>query len=291
MNLAASIVISILAGSAAAVGVTLALQPGDPTTDAMVVSDLQHQVGQLAETDTALEKRIAELAARPQSAAMPASAERTEAPSISDEQLAAAIAAYMAQHGGQLADAAATKDGAGKGFDLKKDLKSLLGTSYWENTAAWKRAFEAGEMDEVIKEMEALANASPNDTQSQMDLANAYMAYLQMDNSKWDLSMKADQQFDKVLDIDENHWEARFTKAMSYTFWPDFLGKKKEAIGHFETLVAQQEAMPVQDHQAQTYLFLGNMLAERDPTRAREIWQKGMTRHPNSDELRQKLGN
>ena len=77
-------------------------------------------------------------------------------------------------------------------------------------------------MDEVIAEIEALAKANPNDPQAQMNLAHAYMAYLQMDSSKWDMSMKADKQYDKVLDLDENHWEARFTKAVSYTFWPPF---------------------------------------------------------------------
>ena len=123
-----------------------------------------------------------------------------------------------------------------------------------------------------------------------MALASAYMAYLQMDQSKWQLSMKADQAFDKVLGIDERHWEARFTKAMSYTFWPDFLGKKKDALSHFQILVDQQESVPAEDHHAQTYLFLGNLLEDRDSVKAKAMWERGLARHPNNDDLRQRLG-
>ena len=109
-----------------------------------------------------------------------------------------------------------------------------------------------------------------------------------MDQSKWELSMKADKVFDKVLALDDKHWEARFTKAMQYTFFPDFLGKKKDAIAHFETLVRQQESMPVDAIQAQTYLYLGNLLEYRDPQKAKEIWQKGARRHLDNQELQKR---
>src|SRR5262249_41126760 len=138
---------------------------------------------------------------------------------------------------------------------------------------------------------EQAAAADPKDAQAQMDLANAYIAYMQLDPSKGPvLGMKTDQQFDKVLALDDNHWEARFSKAVSYTFWPPFLGKQKDAIANFERLMDQQDKMPVEDHQAQTYLFLGNMLEQSDPARAREIWQRGLRRHPGSTQLQQKLG-
>lgn len=294
MNTATSVVISILAGSATAVGVTLAMQPSDTSTDSLVISQLENSLLEMQAANQDLTKRLDELAQRATNAVGQASIDRREAPSVSAEQIAAAVDAYMNNRSGQLLDASArgnSGEADATAFDLKKDLLGLLGKSFFEDPDAWKRAFEAGKMDEVIAEIEALAAANPNDPQSQMNLASAYMAYLQMDNSKWDLSMKADGQFDKVLALDENHWEARFTKAVSYTFWPAFLGKGNDAIGHFETLVKQQESMPAQEHEAQTYLYLGNMLAERDPARAREVWQKGMTRHPSSAELREKMEN
>ncbi len=124
-----------------------------------------------------------------------------------------------------------------------------------------------------------------------MDLGNAYLAYLQLDQTKWPLSAKADASFDRVLAIDENHWGARFTKAVSYTFYPDFLGKKKEAIAHFERLADQQDKMPLRPEYAQTYLFLGNLLEQRGETdRAQQIWQRGLRLHPDDAGLRGKLG-
>lgn len=291
MNTVASIVVSILAGSATAVGVTLAMQPADTSTDSLLISQLESSLQKTWQANAALSARLDELAQRPNNAVAPASIDRREASIVSAEQVAAAVDAYLSNRGGKPLDAAAGSAADAMAFDLDEDLNALLGASFFEDPDAWKRAFEAGKMDEVIAEIEALAKANPNDPESQMNLANAYMAYLQMDNTKWDMSMKADGQFDKVLALDENHWEARFTKAVSYTFWPSFLGKGKDAISQFERLVKQQENTPAQDHEAQTYLYLGNMLADKDPARARTYWQQGMTRHPNSAELRAKLNN
>lgn len=289
MNATASTVVSVLLASAAAVGVTVALQPEETSTVTLDISELQQSLAELQQANTELSEGLKELRRHAVSAATQ-NPGRVAAPEVSEDLIKAAVEAYMNQRGGTPADAAA---GAGESaklaFDVKKDLEELLGTSFFQDQDAWKRAFEAGKMDEVIAEIEALAAANPNDPQAQMNLANAYMAYLQMDNTKWQMSTKADQQFDKVLDLDENHWEARFTKAVSYTFWPKFLGKNKSAIENFETLVKQQESMPAEDYQAQTYMYLGNLLADKDPKRAREIWQKGMTRHPNSNELRELL--
>ncbi|MFT6081142.1 MAG: tetratricopeptide (TPR) repeat protein [Planctomycetota bacterium] len=291
MNTVASIVVSILAGSATAVGVTLAMQPADTSTDSLLISQLESSLQKTWQANAALSARLDELAQRPSNAVAPASIDRREASIVSAEQVAAAVEVYLSNRGGKPLDAAAGSAADAMAFDLDEDLRALLGASFFEDPDAWKRAFEAGKMDEVIAEIEALAKANPNDPESQMNLANAYMAYLQMDNTKWDMSMKADGQFDKVLALDENHWEARFTKAVSYTFWPPFLGKGKDAISQFERLIKQQENTPAQDHEAQTYLYLGNMLADKDPARARTYWQQGLTRHPNSAELRAKLNN
>jgi tetratricopeptide (TPR) repeat protein len=145
-------------------------------------------------------------------------------------------------------------------------------------------------MDELVGMFEQNAKDNPKDAQAQMDLANAYIAWIQMDGSKGrELGMRTDQQFDKVLALDENHWEARFDKAVSYSFWPKLLGKDKDAIANFERLADQQDSMPVEDSQAQTYLFLGNLLEHDNPARAREVWQRGLRRHPNNTDLQKKV--
>lgn len=288
MSTTSTLAISILLASAAAAGVSFAMRPAEtPVAPAEAAADLQREVAELRTAQVALQKQLEALRTAPVQASVPAGPDRVAA-GPSEEQVVAAVEAYLKRREGKAGATAA--GGASAGFDLDKDFAGLVGGNYWNQTELWKRAFAAGRMDEVVARFEALAKQNPNDIPSQMNLANAYMAYLQMDQSKWQLSMKADQVFDKVLDIDENHWEARFTKAMSYTFWPDFLGKKKDAISHFETLVQQQENLPVEAHHAQTYLFLGNLLEQRDPAKAKEIWAKGARRHPDNQELAKKAG-
>lgn len=239
-----------------------------------------------------LESQVAKL--RAQRDATPAEASATSArvvaQPIDDATIDAAVERALAARGmARPASPAAETD---KPFDAKERAVAMRGKSdFWSNSELYKRMFAEGRMDELVAAFEAAATASPNDTEAQMDVGNAYLAYLQLDNSKWPLSQKADQAFDRVLAIDETHWNARFTKAMSYTFWPDFLGKKKEAIGHFETLMTQQDARPAQPHESNTYLILGNLLEQRgEADKAKEIWRRGLRRHPTDAQLLQKVG-
>lgn len=279
-----TIVLSVMLSAGAAAGVAFALRPAAEPAAPGVDAELAAELRALRTAHEALQQEVGRLRSAPV-VATPASlpAERTTA-SLDARQVAAAVEAYLQQR-----DTAAGAEATAEGdFDLDRDFAALVGSNYWNDPSGWKKAFEAGRMDEVIARFRELADANPKDVGAKMDLARAYMAYQQLDPSKWQNSVKADEVLDSVLAIDDHHWEARFTKAVSYTFWPDFLGKKKQAISHFETLVAQQELQPAQPHQAQTYLYLGNMLQESDPQRAAEIWAQGLRRHPNDPELQAK---
>lgn len=279
-------VVSILTAGVVAAGVAFALRPAEVAPDQGGVLELQRTVGELQQAQQQLTARLDALAAAP--AAARSEPERTGPVAPSDQQVAAAVEAYLRQRGsGAAAEAAA--GGAAAAFDVDAEFAALKGTDFFGNPAAWKRAHAAGKLDEIVARFEAQAKANPGSPDAQMQLAKAYLAYTNIDPSKYEFSMKADGAFDKVLELDDHHWEARFTKALSYTFWPEFLGKRKPAIAHFETLVAQQEAMPASPEQAQTYLYLGNLLERTDPAKAREMWAKGARRHPDSQELAKKL--
>ncbi len=288
MTSTTTIAISVLLASAAAAAVSLTMRPAHEVAPSDATADLQAEVSVLRRTQATLQQELERLRAAPVVAAPMAAPPQRTAATVDDQQIAAAVEAYLQKRGGRAVGAA--EDKAPATFDLDADFDDLHGTNFWANGDLWKRAFASGHMDDVIAKFEALAQANPKDIPAQMDLARAYMAYLQMDQSKWQLSMKADKVFDDVLALDNTHWEARFTKAVSYTFYPDFLGKKKDAIANFETLVHQQELQPVQPNQAQTYLYLGNLLEQTDPKRAQEVWARGAQRHPDNAELRQKLG-
>jgi tetratricopeptide (TPR) repeat protein len=290
MSTTPTVVVSVLLATAAAVAVSFLTRPStEPTPGGDATAALQREVSALQQTQADLQKQLAALASAPAPAAAARPIERVEAPTVSSEQVAAAVEAYLSTRSGGAAPAAA---GATPAFDMEKDFAALLSTNYWENPALWKRAQAAGVMDEVLKKYEAMAKQNPNDASKQMQLANAYLAVLQMDPSSGPrLGMKADKTLDAVLELEPTHWNARFSKAMSYTFWPDFLGKKPAAIKNFEMLVEQQDSMPVEAQQAQTYLFLGNLLEQRgDTAKAKAAWARGAKRHPDNEELRKKAG-
>jgi tetratricopeptide (TPR) repeat protein len=284
MNPIATIAVAILGAAAASFAVieTRSAPPAPPTDGA-----LKEELGKLR-------AEVAELRRAPSPQTAPASsADRTAVPTLTDEQIAQALERYLTTHADKLAANAALAGASAEGaVDVKGMFASLLkGSRFFDHSDLYKKAFAAGKMDELVGMFEQNAKDNPKDTQAQMDLANSYIAWLQMDPSKGrELGLRTDQQFDKVLALDENHWEARFDKAVSYSFWPKFLGKDKDAIANFERLADQQDSMPVEDSQAQTYLFLGNLLEQRDPAHAREVWQRGLRRHPNNADLQKKVG-
>lgn len=288
-----TIVLSVVLASAAAAGVSFAMRAPSslPPTDAN--ADLQREITDLRSLCTSLKDQLEQVRSAPKPASVAAS-ERVAA-TVTDEQVAAAVESFLKKRGQKGAPNAAVADASnGATTDreaaVAQDYAAVVGTSYWSASDAWKKAFAAGRLKEVLAKFEQAAKDNPNDPQAQMNLANAYLASVQLDPGDYSDSRRADATLDRVLALDDHHWEARFTKAVSYTFWPDFLGKKKEAIAHFQTLVKQQETMPVSDDQAATYLYLGNLLEQSDPAKAKEYFQQGARRHPNNAELRAKAG-
>ena len=291
MNPTAILTVSVLLASAAATGVTFALRQNDPAPAQASAAELQRTLAELQKDHAALRAKFEALASTPQPMAAPGAVERSAVPTLSAELIGPAVEAYLQKR--ERAGSAGAVEAAGAAgaaaFDVDADFATLAKT-FFVDPAGWQRAFAAGKMDEVLKKFEAIAAASPKDAKAQMDLANAYLSFLQLSPNKGPLAEKSDQALDKVLAIDDSHWEARFTKAISYSFYPEFTGKPKEAVAQFERLVAQQEGMAPQPQEAQTYLMLGNLLERRDPAKAKEIWAKGARRHPENAELVKKAG-
>lgn len=152
---------------------------------------------------------------------------------------------------------------------------------------------DSGRIDEYVSAIEALAAADPENAELQVALGNAYLQKLFGMGQSPDvgtIAMKSDQAFDRALEIDENNWEARFTKAVSLSNWPAFLGRGPEAIEHFEILLEQQAELPKRPEFAMTYLFLGNMhQAGGDHEKAIATWKAGLALFPDVEDLRRAL--
>ncbi|TAJ15999.1 MAG: hypothetical protein EPO68_11840 [Planctomycetota bacterium] len=239
------------------------------------------------------EARVAELANRPTLAASNEARVSTDAIEAAVERFLAAQAAERAVAG---TEPAAVPSGgkpaaASAAFDYPAALKSLLdpALSELDRDELWQKIKGAGKLDDAVAWFEKRAEEAPNDPNAQVELGTAYVQkILEAGGSslagKW--AMKADGAWDRALELDDHHWEARFRKAVGLSFWPPIFGKQNEAISHFETLVAQQEAGAMQPHFVETYKLLGNMYVQAGKAdQAAALWKKGLELFPNDADL------
>ena len=159
----------------------------------------------------------------------------------------------------------------------------------------WDQLKEQGLLEEAISLLEQEVQNDPENLNLMNQLGDAYLQPIirggvaGMDAGKW--SMKADGIYDQVLAADSENWEARFSKAISYSFWPPMFGKQPEAIRHFEILVGQQENQTSNPQFAQTHFLLGNLYEQQgNHDKAMEAWSVGYERFPEDAALRKQLG-
>ncbi|MEO6596789.1 MAG: tetratricopeptide repeat protein [Planctomycetota bacterium] len=153
----------------------------------------------------------------------------------------------------------------------------------------WQKLLKIGGVDEAVAWFEQMAAANPASPDAQTELGTAYIQKLLQatdEQQRIELGKKIDAQFDRALELQPDHWEARFRKAVGMTYGPALSGRQTEAISQFEQLVHQQaDRLPAAGY-SQTYLYLGRLYAQRgDAERARETWQQGLARHPQDAEL------
>jgi tetratricopeptide (TPR) repeat protein len=239
--------------------------------------------------------RLDALESRSEGAAL---TERRPTPAIDEATIRDAVRAWLEQRAAT-GDLDLVSKGDERPADAQlDDLLAELATpdlSQADRESIWRRAAAAGLLDEMIERFEGRVASDPDDPDARADLGGAYLSaieHLDTQAEKSDFAVKADAAFDAALAIDETHWDARFLKALSLSFWPAFLGRGPESVHHFEVLMEQQESSPRKPHFAQTYLYLGNMYAQAgDTDRAARVWQRGLREFPNDDSLRTRLGN
>ena len=203
-----------------------------------------------------------------------------------------AIAAYMARQIGVAAspsDDVAPVDAESAAI-ADRILSGELDDEELE--ALWQELRDSKRIDGVLAEIERQAELAPNNPDLQNELGKAYLQKL------FDVGIgpmagvwgeRADDAFDRALELDGTHWEARYNKAISLSSAPAFLGLQGESMRQFEILMEQQERATPEGNHAYTYLFLGNLYDQTgEREKALETWKRGATRFPKSDELRGK---
>ena len=148
--------------------------------------------------------------------------------------------------------------------------------------------------DEALAALVKNANAHPGNADAQYGVGIAAISKLVSGQVSFaeqgQLSMIADAAFTRALQIDDRHFGARFSKAVSYTYWPDAMGKGPAAIAEFEVLrkqSARDSSIPMLD---QVYTNLGiqyRKLGNRE--KSREALEEGLLLFPDSKEIKEQL--
>lgn len=253
-----------------------------PSSDDAVLVALRSEIGELARSldqhRMAVDSRLEQLARQPVAAA-------PEPESTFAQLLATAIEEPTA----------APADGERATLPAE-DLFELLRSgrlSDLEEEELWNELSKLGRTKELIALFEARAAQQPNDPAVQVELGGAYLRMLQEVGQSalagvW--AGKADGAFNRALEIDPLHVEARLTKAISLSFWPPILGKQGEAVKQFETLISQLENQNPSPDTAQAWLMLGNLHQQMGkPDQALSVWQQGASLFPGNAEFAAKL--
>ncbi|MEM7306686.1 MAG: hypothetical protein AAF682_08450 [Planctomycetota bacterium] len=295
MNTAATVLLSASAAVVVTVGAELlrgdrGSEAGAATSLDATLTDLAKHVESIKSTQSDLRGELAELRMRPAEGGsrMPVG------------EIEAAVERYLEGRADELDETLVPVEPVLAESELDKvDVRSLIEaltdpTADWmEREELWQRLREEGRLDEVIAEFERMAELDPNNPDSQVELGYAYIQKIQEVGAsalagKW--ATMADEQFDKALALDENHWSARYSKAISLSHWPAFTGKTGEAIQELEKLIDIQAGSPPDDNHVQTYLSLGNIyLGQGKNDLALSTWEKGLSLFPTNAQLAQQV--
>lgn len=190
-----------------------------------------------------------------------------------------------------------SKTPASPGAALSDEEFEELRKKFFDDTATdaekekfWKLVREKpGLLDDLIKQLEKASADSPRDKEALRRLSDAYLAKLMavpdgMQKGVWSNKMIATER--KILEVDPQDWDARYSIAINYSFWPEQFNKRPDAIKEFDTLKRIQESRPPEPKFAQTYLQLRQLyLKEGRVDDAKAILEEGLRRFPEDAEL------
>ncbi|MEM8885123.1 MAG: tetratricopeptide repeat protein [Planctomycetota bacterium] len=101
---------------------------------------------------------------------------------------------------------------------------------------------------------------------------------------------QAERAFAEAIRLDPEHWEAHYSLAFGDSMAPEFVGLRPRAIERFETLMKIQERQPAHADHVLVYMRLGTLHKDAGNTkRARAIWERGVDRFPEDEQLARAL--
>lgn len=269
-NITLPICVAILASSLTLGGYSYLFSGKEDTSISGLASgpgltDLRTELAAMAAQRTRLEGQLQGISARL------ATLEETRARVANPAQVATTGNSALAE-GATASDASAGQAPAmtGKAFRslLPRVMRASIysGASEEDQAAFWVAARTGDLLPKLLEELTAKVEASPNDADLRMDLADAYVTKLLTvpsgpERGVW--GMKAEREWQQAIELNPDHWDAQFSLAYNYSMYPDFLNKTDDAIAGFERALEVQKRQPYDAKYARTYLGLVRMYKKK----------------------------
>lgn len=147
------------------------------------------------------------------------------------------------------------------------------------------------EYDRAIQFFEQLVTDNPNSANAYLNFGFAYVdkipdagSITQVINANTALSY-----FTKSLELQPS-WIGYYTRGNSYLYWPKIFGRTQLGIDDLEKALEIQVSEAKRNIHLKTWISLGDgYWKNENPEKAIEIWKKGVTEFPESEELKKRL--
>ncbi len=167
------------------------------------------------------------------------------------------------------------------------------GLSMEERGRLWEDLARRGLLEDVLRLLEEKTNERPEDARLLLLLGEGArkMAALAPEGPKRDAWVeKADHAYERALAGNPENWEARFGRAALLASTPAGAGRLVDGKNQLQELLRWQEDKPSKPAYSRTYLLLGDVYArEGNREEARRVWEQGLARFPENQDLRKRL--
>ena len=167
------------------------------------------------------------------------------------------------------------------------------GLTLEERTRLWEDLARRGLLQGVVRALEEKAGERPDDLKVLLLLGEgarrmAALAAGGPERENW--IQMADQAYERALGRNPDNWEARFGRAALFASTPAGPGRRVDGENRLKELIRWQEEKTSKQVFSKTYLLLGDLYArEGNREEARKIWERGLARFPENEELRKRL--
>ncbi len=160
-----------------------------------------------------------------------------------------------------------------------------------------RRCASYGRHDQAIRFFQKLIRERPEHVNALMQLGCAYVDKIPTCGgiaavvSKGMLATKSLAQFDRVIEMQPELWEAYLCRGMNHLHWPRALRHNARAVADFKKcLELQQRHGTLEPYYLRVHIGLGDAYTKaQDYAQARQAWKRGLRDFPDSAALKTRL--